>query len=566
MENYIVSARKYRPETFKSVVGQDSITVTLKNSIKNKHIAHAYLFCGPRGIGKTTCARIFAKAINCMSSNDDNEACNNCESCNAFNKSSSYNIHELDAASNNSVEDIRNLIDLVRVPPQIGIYSVYIIDEVHMLSSQAFNAFLKTLEEPPPYAIFILATTEKHKIIPTILSRCQIYDFHRIEIDDISNHLQWVAESEGVNIDAEALNIIAQKADGAMRDALSMFDQLVSFSGNTITYKDAIENLNVLDYDYYFKLTGSFLNGDYHNALMIFDNILDKGFDVLYFISGLSEHIRDLLVCKDAVTLKLLEVGTAFVERYKEQSVRFSDAFLYKALGILNNCEINYKMSRNKRLHVELSILMLCNINNNITNNDNKVSDSKSEYNTKPVITKPKETIEEKEPITKVETPTVTEKMTRIPSIKKDLKGIKKEEAIITTNNIEDNNQEIINKEFNQDDLTIKWNAFAETIKEDPRIYSTLISHPPILKENFQIEFNLNNSLQEESISKIKGDIVRYLRDNLSNSNIDLTTTVIEIQNDSKQIYTNKDKFNHLNEVNPNLNKLRQQFNLDFDI
>jgi DNA polymerase-3 subunit gamma/tau len=359
MENFIVSARKYRPDSFDTVVAQSSITTTLKNAIKNNQLAHAYLFCGPRGVGKTTCARIFAKTINCSNLSPEVEACNACESCKAFNTSRSFNIHELDAASNNSVDDIRVLIDQVRIPPQVGKYSVYIIDEVHMLSSQAFNAFLKTLEEPPKHAIFILATTEKHKIIPTILSRCQIFDFNRIGISDIAGHLEYVAQNEGVNIEKEALNIIAQKADGAMRDALSIFDQIVSFSGKEITYQDVISNLNVLDYDYYFRLVEHFLKNEVPDVLMIFDDILNHGFDGHHFITGLSSHLRNLLVCKDTVTVQLLEVGGEIKERYKVQASVCNSDFLLKALEISNECDMQYKISQNKRLLVELALVRI---------------------------------------------------------------------------------------------------------------------------------------------------------------------------------------------------------------
>jgi DNA polymerase-3 subunit gamma/tau len=359
MENFIVSARKYRPDTFQTVVGQLSITSTLKNAIKNNQLAHAYLFCGPRGVGKTTCARIFAKTINCQNLTDDTEPCNQCESCLAFNSNRSYNIHELDAASNNSVDDIRNLTDQVRIPPQIGKYSIYIIDEVHMLSQSAFNAFLKTLEEPPKHAIFILATTEKHKIIPTILSRCQIFDFNRIKIADISDHLGFVAKSEQVAIETEALNVIAHKADGAMRDALSIFDQIVSFSGRDITYKDVISNLNVLDYDYYFRLIDLLLKNDVPNALVLFNEVLDHGFDGHHFINGLSSHIRDLLVCKDAVTVQLLEVGGEIREKYKAQAAICDADFLLDAMKISNECDMQYKTSQNKRLLVELSLIKM---------------------------------------------------------------------------------------------------------------------------------------------------------------------------------------------------------------
>ena len=359
MENFIVSARKYRPDTFQTVVGQASITSTLKNAIKNNQLAHAYLFCGPRGVGKTTCARIFAKTINCQNLSAEIEPCNECESCLAFNGNRSYNIHELDAASNNSVDDIRNLTDQVRIPPQIGHYSIYIIDEVHMLSQAAFNAFLKTLEEPPRHAIFILATTEKHKIIPTILSRCQIFDFNRIKNFDISGHLAHVASSEHVSIESEALNVIAQKADGAMRDALSIFDQIVSFSGRSITYKDVISNLNVLDYDYYFRMIDLFLKNDISGSLLLFNEILDHGFDGHHFITGLSSHFRDVMVCKDPVTIQLLEVGGEIREKYKVQATQCDSEFLIGALQIANECDIQYKASQNKRLLVELAIIKI---------------------------------------------------------------------------------------------------------------------------------------------------------------------------------------------------------------
>jgi len=362
MENFIVSARKYRPATFATVVGQNSITTTLKNSISTNHLGQAYLFCGPRGVGKTTCARIFAKTINCLNLTSEIEACNECESCKSFNESASFNIHELDAASNNSVEDIRSLIDQVRIPPQIGKYSIYIIDEVHMLSAAAFNAFLKTLEEPPRHAIFILATTEKHKILPTILSRCQIFDFNRIKVEDTVDHLLNVAQQENIEVEREALNIIALKSDGGMRDALSIFDQVVSFSGNKLTYENTIENLNFLDYEYFFKLTDFFLTENYVDSLVLFDEILDKGFDAHNFLVGLSGHFRDLLVSKDPQTVQLLEVGDSIRAKYLEQAQKCSVDFLYKALDLSSRFDINYKTSKNKRLHVELALLQFCNI------------------------------------------------------------------------------------------------------------------------------------------------------------------------------------------------------------
>lgn len=363
MENYIVSARKYRPSTFELVVGQRALTTTLKNAILSQKLAHAYLFCGPRGVGKTTCARIFAKTINCQHQTPAGEACNECESCVAFNDQRSYNIHELDAASNNSVEDIRSLIEQVRIPPQIGKYKVYIIDEVHMLSQAAFNAFLKTLEEPPKHAIFILATTEKHKILPTILSRCQIYDFNRISVSDMVDYLQFVAQKEGISVEAEALNVIAQKADGGMRDALSIFDQVVSFTGGNIRYDNVIENLNVLDYEYYFRLTDCFLTNRIGESLLIFNSILNKGFEGSHFITGLASHFRDLLVSKDPATLTLLEVGTAIQNRYQEQAQKCPVQFLYQAMKLCNDCDLNYRVSKNKRLLVELTLIQLGQLN-----------------------------------------------------------------------------------------------------------------------------------------------------------------------------------------------------------
>ena len=386
MENYIVSARKYRPSTFESVVGQRALTTTLKNAIATQKLAHAYLFCGPRGVGKTTCARIFAKTINCMTPTADGEACNQCESCVAFNEQRSYNIHELDAASNNSVDDIRQLVEQVRIPPQIGKYKVYIIDEVHMLSASAFNAFLKTLEEPPRHAIFILATTEKHKILPTILSRCQIYDFNRISVEDTVSHLSYVASKEGITAEPEALNVIAMKADGGMRDALSIFVQVVSFTGGNITYKSVIDNLNVLDYEYYFRLTDCFLENKVSDALLLFNDILNKGFDGSHFITGLSSHFRDLLVGKDPVTLPLLEVGASIRQRYQEQAQKCPLPFLYRAMKLCNECDLNYRISKNKRLLVELTLIQVA----QLTTEGDDVSGGRGPKKTiKPVFTQP---------------------------------------------------------------------------------------------------------------------------------------------------------------------------------
>lgn len=362
MSDFVVSARKYRPQTFDSVVGQKSITATLKSAIKNDHLAQAFLFCGSRGVGKTSTARILAKTINCFNRTEDFEACNECESCESFNSGSSLNVYELDAASNNSVDNIRELIQQVGIAPQLGSHKVYIIDEVHMLSTSAFNAFLKTLEEPPKHAIFILATTEKHKIIPTILSRCQIFDFNRIKVKDIADHLAHIAQQEGITAEPEALHVIAQKADGALRDALSIFDQIVTFSGNEITYQHVIDNLNILDYDYYFKVVELTQKEDIPAALLLLNDVVEKGFDPHNFVSGLADHYRNLLVCKDVRTTSLLEVGESVQEKYKEQAKAIEADEIIRALGVLSKTDVEYKASKNQRLLVEMALMQLCSI------------------------------------------------------------------------------------------------------------------------------------------------------------------------------------------------------------
>ncbi len=359
-ESYVVSARKYRPQTFSTVVGQQALTHTLKTAISSGHLAHAYLFCGPRGVGKTTCARIFAMAINCMTPTQAGEPCGQCESCRSFGEQRSFNIVELDAASNNSVDDIRGITEQVRIPPQVGKYRVFIIDEVHMLSTQAFNAFLKTLEEPPEYAIFILATTEKQKIIPTILSRCQIYDFARITVPDIVKQLQYICQDRGVNAEPAALNVIAQKADGAMRDALSIFDQVSASSGGDITYQSAIENLNVLDYDYYFRLDEAFLASDVPSALLIYREVREHGFDSLFFVAGLAQHLRDLMVASDPRTVKLLEMNDDIAQRFTLEAAKFAPGYYYRALDLVNRCDLTYRDASNKMLHVELMLIKIC--------------------------------------------------------------------------------------------------------------------------------------------------------------------------------------------------------------
>jgi DNA polymerase-3 subunit gamma/tau len=568
MENFIVSARKYRPATFESVVGQKTLTTTLRNAIKNNQLAHAYLFCGPRGVGKTTCARIFAKTINCNFLTPELEACNNCESCKAFDSNRSYNIHELDAASNNSVEDIRNLIDQVRIPPQIGTHSIYIIDEVHMLSSQAFNAFLKTLEEPPKHATFILATTEKHKILPTILSRCQIFDFNRIKVEDITEHLAYVAAKENIEYDLDGLNIIAQKADGGMRDALSFFDQIASFSGNKITYESVIENLNVLDYEFYFQLTNSFINNNITDALLLFNQILNKGFDSHNFVIGLSEHFRDLLVCKDVATLELLEVGATIRENYKKQSAECSVQFLFKALNVLNDCDLNYRNAKNKRLHVELALLKLCNITNQVSdqtiqNSQNQQINQQSNQQNQAV--KKEEKTEKSEPvIQEIKTETTKTISIKDALANKNVKNVVQENSV-TENNYQKIVQPELNKNFTQEELLLHWNNFAESLKDkQPRFYNALKIHLPILKEENIIEITFANESQKEAFSEMKQLIVGYFRENLQNSKIDLSIKVDAsiVKNIAKPL-TEREKFKILSEKNQNLTKLVQQFNLD---
>ncbi len=552
MDNFIVSARKYRPSTFNVVVGQKSITSTLKNAIKNSHLAQAYLFCGPRGVGKTTCARIFAKTINCNSITAETEACNECESCKSFNSSRSLNIHELDAASNNSVEDIRTLIEQVRIPPQIGSRSVYIIDEVHMLSTQAFNAFLKTLEEPPAHAIFILATTEKHKIIPTILSRCQIFDFNRIGVEDIAEHLAYVAKSENIEASIDALHIIGQKADGAMRDALSYFDQIVSFSGSKITYENVIENLNVLDYEYYFNLVDSFLENNYSNALIIFDEILNKGFDGHHFITGLSKHFRDLLVAKDKITVQLLDVGEGIKEKYKTQAEKCSLQFLFTALNIANSCDLSYKASQNKRLQVELSLINISKItlqtNNIVEKTDNQTNKTQINQNTNA-----DRQVEKKE-----------KKLSSV-SIKKTLSGenIQKKQAVETR--IPEKVQiPKLNNEFSNDELLAAWTKFAESIKTNkPRVYHILKAAKPVKKSDEIVQYEVKNSLQEDAVNKIEKELMSFIYNELQNNSFKLELKIVATKS-KNLIYTDNDKYKYLSQKNANLNILKQKFNLDF--
>ena len=575
MENYIVSARKYRPSTFRSVVGQKALTTTLLNAIASNKLAHAYLFCGPRGVGKTTCARIFAKTINCLSPTPEGEACNQCESCVAFNENRSLNIHELDAASNNSVEDIRSLIEQVRIPPQIGKYKVYIIDEVHMLSQAAFNAFLKTLEEPPKHAIFILATTEKHKILATILSRCQIYDFSRITIGDIVEHLEYVASQENVTVEPEALNILAQKADGGMRDALSIFDQAVSFTGGNVTYRAVIENLNVLDYDYYFKLTDYIHAGDVVNALLILDEILGKGFDGHNVITGIASHFRDLLLCKDERTAQLFEVGAAIRQRYIEMAKLCSNDFLYRAIEIVNECDLNYRASRNKRLLSDLTLIRLC----QLTSPSSTTEEQKKNV-IKPIAvvqaTKPGEAerfetddrrVGEVTPTKPIVAPVVEEK--KASSSKNTVLGKGLGVSISAFSQKRESKESSVAEEvvvmtetFTPLQLINEWKAYAETLQEEHHLKNTMLNCLPSLLSNKTFEVVVNNPVQEQRLLEYSMEILSSLRAKLRNTQIEMKIR-ISVDNEKKLAFTPTEKFNLMKEENECLKKLMDEFGLE---
>jgi len=572
MENFVVSARKYRPKVFDEVVGQKSIIRTLKNAIKNNHLAQSFLFCGPRGIGKTTCARILAKTINCEHITDNIEPCNKCESCISFNNSTSFNIHELDAASNNTVDGIRNLIEQVRIPPQVGKYKIYIIDEVHMLSPQAFNAFLKTLEEPPSYAKFILATTERNKIIPTILSRCQIYNFRRISIEDIAKHLEFVSKNEKITVVSDALHIIAQKADGSLRDALSIFDQIVSFKGNDITYKDVIENLNILDYDYYFKITDSILKCDIPSTLLLINEIIDNGFDEHHFINGFGEHLRNLLVCKDVSTIRLLEAGKNIRNRYKEQSSECSQDFLLKALDINNKCDINYNTSNNKRLLLELSLMQISSV---LSDKDSLQSEQyiipslKKKEEIKEDVVKPYH--KKEETVLKQTETNVSDKAdtSKIAPYKKESKTLSIREEmsdyIHNKNKVEEDNTNKVCDDFSQDELETVWNKYAESIsKEFPNFFSILAQQKPILKEDYLIELAISNRVQEEEINSKKTNLLGFIREKLNNYKIQMQTVITESKGEAIP-YSPIDKYKRMAKKNPDIKKLKDKLNLEIE-
>jgi len=577
MENYIVSARKYRPSTFDSVVGQRALTTTLKNAIATGKLAHAYLFCGPRGVGKTTCARIFAKTINCLSPSANGEACNQCESCQAFNEQRSYNIHELDAASNNSVEDIRTLIDQVRIPPQIGKYKVYIIDEVHMLSQSAFNAFLKTLEEPPHHAIFILATTEKHKILPTILSRCQIYDFNRINVQDAVSHLQYVAQKEGIQAEPEALTIIAQKADGGMRDALSIFDQVVSFTGGNITYQGVIENLNVLDYEYYFRLVDLFLENKAADTMVLLNEILRKGFDAHHFITGLASHFRDLLVSKDPITLPLLEVGASIRERYQQQAQKCDQKFLYRAMKLCNDCDLNYRTSKNKRLLVELTLIQCAQLT--FPDADDIIGGRSPKKRLKPLFkqqvvtpTTPQaqpqagDVAARKSPL-----PELKEEKRKIPVMKAGQIGMSirhratQTEAPKVTTPTPTNNQQSSYEDYvvYEKDLNYYWREFAQRLPvEEKANASRMMNLQPKLLNDTTFEVGVDNSMVEKYMKQLLPNIQDYLREKLHNRKITMTVRVFEAK-EVVRAYSQVERFQLMSQKNPKLMKLKEVFGLE---
>jgi DNA polymerase-3 subunit gamma/tau len=617
MNQFVVSARKYRPATFDTVVGQSHITNTLKNAIRNNHLAQAFLFCGPRGVGKTTCARILAKTINCKSLSESTEACNECESCLSFNGGQSLNIFELDAASNNSVEDNRNLLDQVRFAPHSGQYKIYIIDEVHMLSNAAFNAFLKTLEEPPSYAIFILATTEKHKIIPTILSRCQIFDFNRIQVEDIANHLQYVAGKEGITADPDALHIIAQKADGALRDSLSIFDQIVSFAGQNITYKDVINNLSILDYDYYFKITDDIRVGNIPSVLMTLNELLSDGFDGHHFVTGLGSHFRDLLVCQDPSTVALLEVSKNIKEKYYNQAKQCATGLLLQLLDICSKCDLEYRMAKNQRLHVELALIRMCSAGSggipqvtfrgavnaqHITPSTAPIPTSGSAVAPTPVPTQniqpvkvdslakvaqaPREeaprSIQPNEKVLAVN-PVIDVKETPVAPLPKSTNGnglpkkgsflkgtslastgLKKEEKVADVPVQNDLPEDA----FDQDKLLELWQQYAEKQQLDGnrQMFTTLTMNKPQLKDGYIVELIIHNQAQENLMIESKVSLVDFLRKNLNNYKVTLNTVIEEQVVDPDQAFTNKERYQKMVQKNPDLEEMRKQLGLELEL
>ena len=576
MDNFVVSARKYRPSTFATVVGQEHITRTLKNAIATGQLPQAFLFCGSRGVGKTTCARILAKTMNCEHRTADGEACNECESCRTFNEGASMNVFELDAASNNSVDDIRGLVEQVQFPPQTGRYKVYIIDEVHMLSQAAFNAFLKTLEEPPQHAIFILATTEKHKILPTIMSRCQIYDFKRMAVNDIVGHLKHVAEQEGIKVEEAALNIIAQKADGGMRDALSIFDQVASFCSGNITYQQTIENLNVLDYDYYFRLTDYFLEGKITECMLTLNEILSKGFEGQYFITGLSSHFRNLLVSQDAQTAELIEASDEVRNRYKEQAQKCKPKFLFRAMKLANDCDLNYKQSQNKRLLVEITLIEMA----QLSSDDGEASGLCPTKILKPIFQalRPKtEVFQNVQPASpaKTESPArtaapsvITPQSSPITPRRPGAFSIRRQQNSQSQQSTTVQETVVVptfeNQPVNPTDLTVAWREFAKNLPQEDRALSFQLDNmEPQLQEDGQTILVIvdNPSLQGE-LHKIQPRIEGYLHQRLQNNALKLTTRLREAT-DKRRALSRMEIFNEMLEQSEALRKLKEEFELE---
>lgn len=578
MENYIVSARKYRPTTFESVVGQQALTQTLRNAIRSNRLAHAYLFCGPRGVGKTTCARIFAKTINCLTPTAEHEACNQCESCTAFNEQRSYNIHELDAASNNSVDDIRSLIDQVRIPPQIGKYSVYIIDEVHMLSQGAFNALLKTLEEPPSYAIFILATTEKHKILPTILSRCQVYDFTRITVADTIRHLQYVAQQEGITVGEQALNVVAQKADGGMRDALSIFDQLVAFCGKEIGYEQAIEVLNVLNSDYYFRMVDAALQAAVGDALLLLNEVLQKGFDAGHFITGLAQHLRDVLVSKDAATAQLLETSDAIRQQYQQQATRCNARWIFNALDIVNTCDVQFRTAKNKRLTVELALVKLCRLVETPEIPTSEVQKPQpAPAPARPVAAAQKSSPAQLNSSTPAPQPVAAPKPApqaskpappmAMPSLGNlGTLGVKKENtaAAPTATAEAAPAAPTRNNPFTADQLFDAWAGLVQYFPGEERLIAMLNTLVPELVTPELCRITVANPWQKQEFAKFGKRVMDLVRDALKNDLLKLQVEVGEYKKTTRA-YTAAEKYKVLVDMNPHLAELRTRMNLQLE-
>ena len=580
MEDYIVSARKYRPVTFDSVVGQKALVATLKNAINSGKLANTYLFCGPRGVGKTTCARIFAKTINCTNRGADGEACGECESCKSFNEElRSYNVFELDAASNNSVDDIRNLTEQVRIPPMNGKYKVYIIDEVHMLSQAAFNAFLKTLEEPPKYAIFILATTEKHKIIPTILSRCQIYDFSRISNKDIVEHLQSVAQKEGVTVERAALEIIAEKSDGGMRDALSIFDQVVSFTGGQVTYQKTIENLNVIDYEHYFNLTDMFLEKRIPESLLLLSNILAKGFDGSHLISGLMLHLRNLLVSRDACTLPLLEVSDEMRERYKTQAAKCQPKFLYRALKICNECDLNYRISKNKRLLVELTLIRIAQADEDDDSSGRKPKRLHPIFKTIAATAKAAPAAAAPQATAKPVTAQTIEQPAPQPVRKNSIPTLKGSSIFTSIHGNKPAGRpdqphgrqtvQVIDQEqhpakpLTQERLQDSWNNFAATLpRQDTPLKTRMINcHPAVISDN-AFKVVAGNPMMADEIRLAQDRIINYIRSEFNNPSISMEIEIDQSRN-VEHLLTRDEQYAKMKKENPALVELEAVFGLE---